>query len=317
MTLGVRMKRAPRSEYAVIAKNGKQRTALDERVKKADAEKEACLRFERIVVPTTHRVIHGDSRRMPELADSSVHLVVTSPPYYNAKSYSQWSGVDSYLDDMRGTFAECFRVLQDSRKFCLNISDLPVKGESGVRWMPLGPRLLETALDIGFELVDRVFWFKTPLKGFQYGSLPYPPSPLINDSVEYVYILRKPGKPDYKYVPKDIKAASRIRRDEYVEFTKQIWSMRRVMLKDNIGGHIAPFPEDLPMRCIKLYSFVGDTVLDPFGGRGTTAKAAMDHKRCSVVYEKDAGHIKQARRYLQPKQSCLTENKAELTFEKQ
>ena len=236
---------------------------------------------------TRHRVIIGDSRRMKSVKDNSVHLIVTSPPYFNAKEYASWETLEDYLVDMKATLAESFRVLVPGRKFCLNISDLPEKGPSGVRWIPLGGELLKTCTDVGFELVDRVIWFKTPMKGFQYGSLPYPPSPLICDSMEYIYILRKPNgkKPDYTHLTKLQKEASRLTRAEYAEYTKQIWTMRRVRIKGNEDGHIAPFPEELPLRCIKLYSFVGETVLDPFGGSGTTTRTAILNKRHSILYE--------------------------------
>lgn len=298
------------------AARGAQQYLVSERDAKAKAEADEIGMFEKLKLKTSHRIIHGDSRDMRKIKSDSVHLAVTSPPYFNAKSYSSWRSLDSYLEDMRATFGECFRVLMEGRKFCLNISDLPEKGQSGVRWNPLGPELLSVCLGAGFELVDRIFWFKTPLKGFQYGSLPYPPSPLINDSVEYVYVLRKPGKADYGYVPAEMKQASRLRREEYVEYTKQIWSMRRVRVKDNRDGHIAPFPEELPTRCIKMYSFVGDTVLDPFGGRGTTVRAAMDQKRNSVIYEKNGRYMSHIRKYLDVNQKRLYTG-PRVRFEKQ
>ena len=241
-----------------------------------------------------HKIIIGDSRKMKSVKDSSVHLIVTSPPYFNAKEYSSWKTLPDYLEDMRATITECYRTLTPGRKFCLNISDLPEKGGSGVRWIPLGSELLKVCLNAGFELVDRVIWFKTPMKGFQYGSLPYPPSPLICDSMEYIYILRKPngGKPDYTHLTKLQKEASRLTRAEYAEYTKQIWTMRRVRIKGNEDGHIAPFPEELPLRCIKLYSFVGETVLDPFGGSGTTTRAAILNKRHSILYEIKEEYLK-------------------------
>lgn len=279
------------------------------------SEEEAMAReFERLRLKTRHRVIIGDSRSMDQLESESVHLIVTSPPYFNAKSYSQWKSMDSYLGDMKAVFSECYRVLCSGRKFCLNISDLPEKGDSGVRWRPLGPEILRMATEVGFEIVDRIFWFKTPLKGFQYGSLPFPPSPLINDSVEYIYVLRKPGRGDYGYVSNALKRASRIKRESYVEFTKQIWSIRRVQVKNNVDGHIAPFPDDLPARCITLYSFVGDTVLDPFGGRGTTTKVAIENKRNSVLYEKNKKHLAHIKRYILPEQSKLCNNDAKIEF---
>ena len=223
---------------------------------------------------------------------------------------------------MEATFAECFRVLVPGRKFCLNISDLPEKGKSGVRWIPLGSELLKVCHNLGFELVDRVIWYKTPMKGFQYGSLPYPPSPLVCDSMEYIYILRKPNgvKPDYGHLTKLQKEASRLTRGEYAEYTKQIWTMRRVRIKGNEDGHIAPYPDELPHRCIKLYSFVGETVLDPFGGSGTTTKMAILNKRNSILYEikKDyLKHIKEKVGLAGARQALLQDdpiNHAEITF---
>jgi len=240
---------------------------------------------------TQHLVIIGDSTHMSQVADESVHFVVTSPPYFDARDYGSaeqighGDSLENYLGAIGRIFAECFRVLRCGRKFCLNISDLPVKGPNGVTWLPLGPMLLQQALDAGFELADRVIWDKTPKKGFHYGSLPYPPSPLICDSMEYIYILRKPGKPGYQYLLPENKEKSKMPPREYQEFTKQIWTLRRVRLKDNLEGHIAPFPVDLPYRCIRLYSFAGDTVLDPFAGSGTTGEAAIWAERNSIMYE--------------------------------
>lgn len=234
---------------------------------------------------THHTIINGDARKMKKIKDEEVSLIVTSPPYFNAKEYSQWPTIDAYLEDIGKVFAECYRVLKPGRRFCLNISDIPEKGDSGVRWIPLGSLLLKEATKAGFELSDRIFWFKTPLKGFNYGSLPYPPSPLICDSIEYIYVLRKPGKSKYDHLTRDQKDASKLTRDEYGEFTKQIWSIRRVRLSNNVDGHIAPFPEEIPNRCIRLYSFVGENVLDPYGGSGTTTKMAALLKRNSYLYE--------------------------------
>jgi len=243
---------------------------------------------------TNHTIYTQDNKSVPQIETGSVHLAVTSPPYFNAREYSTWDTVDDYLVDMRKSFEEVFRVLKPGRKFCLNISDLPEKGESGVRWIPLGPHLLMAALSVGFELVDRVIWFKTPMKGFQYGSLPYPPSPLICDSMEYIYILRKPntGKTSYEHVSQLQKEASRLQREIYAEYTKQIWTIRRVRLKGNEAGHIAPFPYEIPERCVRLYSFVGETILDPFAGSGTTAQAAIKNRRNSIMVEQDASYVK-------------------------
>lgn len=243
--------------------------------------------------PTSHKIFTQSNHDISQIQDDSVHLAITSPPYFNAREYSTWGSLEDYLSDMKKSFSEVFRTLKPGRKFCLNISDLPEKGESGVRWIPLGPQLLLTALSIGFELVDRVIWFKTPMKGFQYGSLPYPPSPLICDSMEYIYILRKPikNKVSYEHVSALQKEASRLQREIYAEYTKQIWTIRRVRLKGNEAGHIAPFPYEIPERCIRLYSFVGETVLDPFAGSGTTAEAAIKNRRNSLMVELNPSYV--------------------------
>lgn len=242
---------------------------------------------------TNHSVFNKDNRKTFEIPDNSVHLAVTSPPYFNAREYSTWATCEDYVADMRDSFKEVFRTLSPGRKFCLNISDLPEKGPSGVRWIPLGALLLLAAQEVGFEIVDRVIWVKTPMKGFQYGSLPYPPSPLICDSMEYVYILRKPilGKVSYSHINNLQKESSKLPRDIYAEYTKQIWTIRRVRLKGNEAGHIAPYPYDIPERCIRLYSFVGETVLDPFAGSGTTAEAAIRNRRNSIMIEKEKDYI--------------------------
>lgn len=267
----------------------KAKLSEEERKIKKQEEQAHQLKYQNLIseYSMVHNIYNSSSENMNELKDETVDLIVTSPPYFNAKEYSTFDSLDMYYQEMRKIFKECFRVLKPGRRFCLNISDLPTKGDSGIKWLSLGPALLLICEELGFELSDRVFWFKTPLKGFQYGSLPYPPSPLICDSMEYVYILRKPTKkkPDYSYVSPLFKEASKLTREEYGLYTQQVWSIRRVRLKDNMDGHIAPFPEELALRCIKLYSFVGDLVLDPFGGSGTTGIVAMKTKRNSVMYE--------------------------------
>ena len=267
----------------------KSKLTQEEREAKAREEIEHRSKYEALAnqIPMKHYIYNDDSSNMYQLKDGSVELIVTSPPYFNAKEYSTFKSLEKYYDEMKKVFKECYRVLKPGRRFCLNISDLPTKGDSGIKWLSLGAGLLKVCEDIGFELADRVFWFKTPLKGFQYGSLPFPPSPLICDSMEYVYILRKPTKrkPDYSKIDPVLKEASKLTRDEYGLYTQQVWSIRRVRIKDNEDGHIAPFPEELPLRCIRLYSFAGETVLDPFGGSGTTGVVAMKYKRNSVQYE--------------------------------
>lgn len=255
---------------------------------------------------------------MSELDNNSIHLIVTSPPYFDARDYGNsnqigyGSTLNKYLEDIEPIFKECYRVLQPSRKFCLNISDLPVSGDHGVRWIPLGFFLLNILLKNGFELVDRIIWNKVPMKGFQYGSLPFPPSPLICDSMEYIFILRKKGKVTYSYLKNEYKEASKLTSKEYTEYTKQIWTIKRVRIKDNIEGHVAPFPVELPYRCILLYSFVQDTVLDPFGGSGTTTEAAIKANRNSVLYEINSTYHKYIKEKIDSERGLF--NKVEVEY---
>jgi DNA modification methylase len=260
---------------------------------------------------TTHKIIIGNSKRMHEIDDNFIHLIITSPPYFNMRDYGIskqigfGSSLDEYLMDLELVFKECYRVLQPGRKFCLNIGDQPIPGDYGVKWIPLGFMLLDKLLKIGFELVDRIIWNKVPMKGFQYGSLPYPPSPLICDSMEYIFILRKQGKSNYNYLNKENKEASKLSSKEYKEYTKQIWTISRVRIKDNIQGHIAPFPIDIPYRCILLYSFVNDNVLDPFGGSGTTTEAAIKANRNSYLYEIVPEYLKIIKKKIQSASNLL------------
>lgn len=295
---GVQQQSSPDSNVGYAIKLTKQELEAErelKRIQKLESEEKIDTAFsDPSHLPTTHQIFTKDNKFLPEIEDESIHLAVTSPPYFNARNYSTWETLEEYIHDMTKSFSEVFRVLKPGRKFCLNISDLPEKGASGVRWIPLGPHLLLAALATGFELVDRVLWYKTPIKGFQYGSLPYPPSPLICDSLEYVYILRKPnkGKVSYEHVNPVQKEASRLKREIYAEYTKQIWTLRRVRLKGNEEGHIAPFPYDIPERCIRLYSFVGETVLDPFAGSGTTAQAAIRNRRNSIMIEQEKSYVR-------------------------
>lgn len=266
----------------------KKKVDPEEKEKKLKLEQEnkEKYRWSGIFWDTYHRIINSDSQKIWKyLDDNSVDLIVTSPPYYNAKSYAQWDSIDAYLKEMKNVFSWCFKVLKPWRKFCLNISDLPVKWDFWVKRIPLWAYLTEVMEEIWFELSDRIIWNKYPIKWFQYWSLPYPPSPLICDSMEYILVFRKPWKSDYTYLDKEKKEASKLSRDEYWEYTKQIWTMWRVRLKDNLDGHIAPYPEELPLRCIKLYSFVWDTILDPFWGSWTTTIVSANLKRNSVLFE--------------------------------
>jgi len=262
---------------------------------------------------TTHSIFNNDSRKMDGVPDGSVHLIITSPPYGNIKEYSTDKKDignykdDEYLKQIKSVYAECFRVLQPGRKFCLNVKDERRTGEYGVKWYLYAYRIVDLCDEIGFEVADVIIWNKPNKEEIKdeldHGSLPYPGSPLICDSIEYIFILRKPGKPNYSHLAGLAKEASVLSKEEYTEFIKQVWKISedtRISSKEEIVfEHLASFPEELPLRLIKLYSYLTETVLDPFVGSGTTMVAAKKLGRNSIGYEINKEYVQLSKKLLE------------------
>jgi len=239
---------------------------------------------------THHKLIIGNCMDMGEIPDESVHLVVTSPPYFNApfdykdlfKSYGQYLGV------LRKVAKELFRVLAKGRIVVLNIDDMLVKG---IKY-PIVADATKIFQEAGFTYRDRIIWKKP--EGYlrisrRSGVLlqnPYPMYFYPDNLLESILIFQK-GKFDYKSIPKEIREKSKI---DVKEFTKNkwfmtLWEMNNVLPGSPLEKDIAAFPEELPYRSIKLFSYVGETVLDPFVGSGTTMKVARQLGRNSIGIE--------------------------------
>jgi len=239
---------------------------------------------------THHKLIIGNCMDMSEIPDESVYLVVTSPPYFNApfdykdlfKSYGQYLGV------LRKVAKELFRVLAKGRIVVLNIDDMLVKG---VKY-PIVADATKIFQEAGFTYRDRIIWKKPD--GYlrisrRSGVLlqnPYPMYFYPDNLLESILIFQK-GKFDYKSIPKEIRGKSKI---DIKEFTKNkwfmtLWEMNNVLPGSPLEKDIAAFPEELPYRAIKLFSYVGETVLDPFVGSGTTMKVARQLGRNSIGIE--------------------------------
>jgi len=239
---------------------------------------------------THHKLIIGNCMDMGEIPDESVHLVVTSPPYFNApfdykdlfKSYGQYLGV------LRKVAKELFRVLAKGRIVVLNIDDMLVKG---IKY-PIVADATKIFQEVGFTYRDRIIWKKP--EGYlrisrRSGVLlqnPYPMYFYPDNLLESILIFQK-GKFDYKSIPKEIREKSKI---DVKEFTKNkwfmtLWEMNNVLPGSPLEKDIAAFPEELPYRSIKLFSYVGETVLDPFVGSGTTMKVARQLSRNSIGIE--------------------------------
>ncbi|HZY10119.1 MAG TPA: site-specific DNA-methyltransferase [Bacteroidota bacterium] len=241
-------------------------------------------------MPTHHRIIFGNSMNMMEITSESVHMILTSPPYYNApfdykglfKSYEQYLGV------LKRVAEESFRVLQQGRIFVLNIDDMLVDGEK----YPIVADATKIFQQAGFRYRDRMIWKKPD--GYlrisrRSGVLlqnPYPMYFYPDNLLESILIFQK-GKFDYRSISKQVREASKINIKEFNEkkWFSTLWEMTNVLPGSVLEKDIAAFPNELAYRSIVLFSYVGETVLDPFAGSGTTMKIARQLNRNSIGIE--------------------------------
>ncbi len=239
---------------------------------------------------TKHKVIFGNSMNMAELPDESVHLIVTSPPYFNAPfDYKGlFKNYDQYLGVLKRMANESFRVLQTGRIFALNIDDMLVNGQK----YPITADAINIFQKAGFRYRDKIIWKKPD--GYlriskRSGVLlqnPYPMYFYPDNLLESVIIFQK-GKFDYRSISKEIREKSKIDKKEFQNnnWHKTIWEITNVLPGSKLEKGVAAFPDELPYRLIKLFSYVGETVLDPFLGSGTTMKVAKSLNRNSIGYE--------------------------------
>ena len=244
---------------------------------------------------THHLVVIGDSTRMDEVKDSSVHLVVTSPPYWKLKEYGDAYGIgqkaatyQEYFTSICSVFRECVKKLVPDGKLVINIMPILLTGKNTkfnrrVTKTVL-PELEEFMTSLGNMYFHSLYiWDKRKAVRFSsWGSYPYPPNLLSTYPYEWIIVFSKSGK--RPPVDPEIRDASAITHNEFTNWVQNsIWDFQPASAK--LENHPAPFPEELPRRCIRLYSFVGDTVLDPFVGSGTTLKVARELGRNSIGYE--------------------------------
>jgi len=239
---------------------------------------------------TTHKLIIGNCMSMEEIQDESVHLMVTSPPYFNAPfDYKGlFKNYDQYLGVLNRVAREVFRVLGDGRIAVLNIDDMLVNGEK----FPIVADATKIFQNAGFRYRDRIIWKKPD--GYlrisrRSGVLlqnPYPMYFYPDNLLESIIIFQK-GKFNYHSIPKEIREASKIDIKEFSDnkWYMTLWEMVNVLPGSPLEKEIAAFPEELPYRIIKLFSYVGETVLDPFVGSGTTMKIARALGRNSIGVE--------------------------------
>ena len=247
------------------------------------------------------RVYIGSSTNMDQIASGSVNLIITSPPYWTLKDYDVEGQIgtgsnsyDYYISELNKVWKECVRVLAPDGKICINIMPFLLTGKAA-RFERRETRLVIGDIEKFMDSTGCMFqfglyiWDKRKVARFSsFGSYPYPPNIFSTYPYEWITIFSKEGK--RKPVSKEIKEKSKLTTEEWQKWAiNSIWEMQPA--KASSEGHPAPFPLELPKRLIKLYSFYGDTVLDPFAGKGTTLKAAIELGRKGIGYELNEDYL--------------------------
>jgi len=229
------------------------------------------------------------------LGNNTVDLIVTSPPYWNIKDYGSNTQIgynstyEHYIEDLNIVWKECFRVLKEGCRLCVNVGDQFVRTNKDTPYhvKPIHSDIIDGCKD--FDYLGCIIWQKlttcnTSGGACIMGSYPYPPNGLIKMDFEYILIFRKSGK---KETTKEIKEKSVLTKEEWLTYFTGHWNIKGERQKD----HPAVFPLEIPYRLIKMFSYVGDLVLDPFAGSGTTAIAAIKNKRGYIMMEKEAKYV--------------------------
>lgn len=239
-----------------------------------------------------HLIVNGDCRNMSEVDDKSVHLVVTSPPYWQLKDYGVENQIgyndtyEEYINNLNLVWMECYRVLHDGCRLCINIGDQFARSVYYGRYkvIPIHSEIIHFCEAIGFDYMGQIVWQKTTTMNTTggaviMGSFPYPRNGIVKLDFEYILLFKKQGeapKPS-----KEQKEASAMTNEEWNTYFNGHWYFNGVKQ----DKHLAMFPEELPKRLIKMFSFPDETVLDPFMGSGTTAAVARKLDRNSIGYE--------------------------------
>jgi site-specific DNA-methyltransferase (adenine-specific) len=273
---------------------------------------------------TTHRLINGDARDLSFLGDDSIHLVVTSPPYWNLKRYNEnpdqlghIQDYESFLFELEKVWRHVYRVLVPGGRLVCVVGDVCVARRNFGRHLvfPLHSDISVICRRIGFDNLNPIIWHKIANasyeveNGSKFLGKPYEPNAIVKNDIEFILMQRKPGgyrKPTIKQ-----REESRIGKEDFDRWFQQIWNITGASTKQ----HPAPFPLELATRLVRMFSFTGDTVLDPFCGSGTTMIAAFRTGRNSIGIEIDPEYCRMAARFLKAESANLFST-AKLQFER-
>jgi len=268
---------------------------------------------------TWHKIIIGDAKWMKEVQDESVHLIITSPPYWQLKDYGNGKQIgfndtyEEYINNLNLVWNKCHRVLHKGCRLCINIGDQFARAVYYGRYkiIPIRTEIIKFCESTGFDYMGAIIWQKvttchTTGGATVMGSYPYPRSGIIKLDYEFILIFKKYGNPPK--VSKEIKEQSKLTQEEWNQYFTGHWNFSG----EKQDKHLAMFPEELPRRLIKMFSFVGDTVLDPFLGSGTTSLSAKNLNRNSIGYEINEGFLPIIKEKLGLKQSTIFQD---TTFE--
>jgi len=238
------------------------------------------------------KIINGDSRNLTRINDNEVDLIITSPPYWQIKDYEHHQQIGygqnlhQYLKDLYRVWAECYRVLKPGRRLCINIGDQFARSIIYGRYkiIPLHSEMISQCENIGLDFMGSIIWQKKTTMNTTggaaiMGSYPYPSNGMIEIDYEHILIFKKPG--DSIKMDPEIKKQSAMTKEEWKEYFSGHWTFGGARQLE----HQAMFPEELPLRLVKMFSFVEDLVFDPFLGSGTTMKVALENGRNAIGYE--------------------------------
>jgi len=274
---------------------------------------------------STHDMWRGDARDLSQLPNESIHLVVTSPPYGNLKEYPEAEGqlgnieaYEDFLSELDRVWAECERVLVPGGRVCAVVGDICLSRRRAGRHhvLPLAGDIQVRARSIGLDSLTPIIWLKVSnitleaSRSSRFLGKPYLPGGVIKNDRESILFLRKPG--GYRKPTAEMESLSKIAKDDYFKWFSPIWSdVPGARTRD----HPAPYPLEIAHRLISMFSFVGDTVLDPFAGTGTTAVAAAAIGRNSISVDVQDSYVLMAAKRLASRQEVLPVDKDPLTTE--